>query len=193
MSKTKERLPIAVTNLRKIWDQKKREMEITQIEAADKLGWTQGAFSQYLNGITELGPSAVIKLANFFGVDPIDIDPNIGTSLPQVKRAKVDYALDNATKRINEAYEFNLGIYEDFIRIKLDSDYAVGKFTLRKGTIINCLPYPLKQYVPRNTESTPIFAAQVKGYKRWHIYFENTLPPKSEIKKLLLILGFTLY
>lgn len=193
MSKTKERLPIAVTNLRKIWDQKKREMEITQIEAADKLGWTQGAFSQYLNGITELGPSAVIKLANFFSVDPIDIDPNIGASLPQVKRAKVDYALNDATKRINEAYEFNLGIYDDFIRIKLDSDYVVGKFTLRKGTIINCLPYPPKQYVPRNTESTPIFAAQVKGYKRWHIYFEDALPPKSEIKKLLLILGFTLY
>ena len=69
-------LPVAVRNLRKIWNDKKHQFEITQTAAADKLGWTQGAFSQYLNNITELHTDAIAKLANFLEVDPHEIDPN---------------------------------------------------------------------------------------------------------------------
>lgn len=68
-------LPIAVQNLRRIWDSKKEQFEINQTEAAKKLGWTQGAFSQYLNNITELNNDAIAKLANFLEVDPLEIDP----------------------------------------------------------------------------------------------------------------------
>ena len=69
-------LPLAVRNLRKIWNDKKHQFEITQVAAAKKLGWTQGAFSQYLNNITELHTDAVAKLANFLEVDPHEIDPD---------------------------------------------------------------------------------------------------------------------
>jgi len=68
-------LPIAVQNLRRIWDSKKEQFEINQTEAAKKLGWTQGAFSQYLNNITDLNHDAIAKLANFLEVDPFEIDP----------------------------------------------------------------------------------------------------------------------
>ncbi len=68
-------LPKAVINLRRIWENKKHHLEITQAQAAEKLGWTQGAFSQYLNNITDLHPDAVAKLANFLEVDPLEIDP----------------------------------------------------------------------------------------------------------------------
>lgn len=68
-------LPIAVKNLRRIWDEKKEQFEINQTQAAEKLGWTQGAFSQYLNNITELNQDAIAKLANFLEVDPLEIDP----------------------------------------------------------------------------------------------------------------------
>jgi transcriptional regulator with XRE-family HTH domain len=68
-------LPIAVQNLRRIWDSKKEQFETNQTEAAKKLGWTQGAFSQYLNNITELNHDAIAKLANFLEVDPFEIDP----------------------------------------------------------------------------------------------------------------------
>lgn len=71
----KQALPTAVKNLRKIWDQKKEKFELNQTDAAKKLGWTQGAFSQYLNNITELNTDAVAKLANFLEVDPHEIDP----------------------------------------------------------------------------------------------------------------------
>lgn len=69
-------LPIAVKNLRRIWNKKKEQFEINQTDAALKLGWTQGAFSQYLNNITELNQDAIAKLANFLEVDPLEIDPN---------------------------------------------------------------------------------------------------------------------
>lgn len=70
-------LPEAVLNLRRIWNEKKHELKINQRDAAQALGWTQGAFSQYLNNITSLNPSAVLKLANFFDIDPLEIEPNL--------------------------------------------------------------------------------------------------------------------
>lgn len=81
---SKKESSVAANNLRKIWDLKKSEIGITQTEAAKTLGWTQGALAQYLNNITELNAPAVIKLANFLGVDPREIDPTANfTDYPQ--------------------------------------------------------------------------------------------------------------
>jgi predicted transcriptional regulator len=68
-------LPKAVQNLRRIWEERKQTLEVNQTQAAEALGWTQGAFSQYLNAITELNDEAVAKFANFLEVDPSEIDP----------------------------------------------------------------------------------------------------------------------
>lgn len=70
-----QQVPQKVVNLRKLWDKKKQSFEYTQTQAAKELGWTQGAFSQYLNALTDLNDSAIIKLANFLDVDPQEIDP----------------------------------------------------------------------------------------------------------------------
>lgn len=93
---TKKDSSVAANNLRKIWDIRKSEIGLTQTEAAKKLGWTQGAFAQYLNNITELNAPAVVKLANFLGVDPREIDPSASFEsypqylyLPTGKRTKV--------------------------------------------------------------------------------------------------------
>ena len=77
---TNEKTSKPTENLRRLWEEKKQD-GTTQLQAAKKLGWTQGAFSQYLNNITELNPLAVLKLANFFGVPPEHIDPSIRTLL----------------------------------------------------------------------------------------------------------------
>ena len=92
---------MAANNLRKIWDIRKSEIGLTQTEAAKELGWTQGALAQYLNQITELNPPAVVKLANFLGVDPREIDPAASIfneypqylSFPTGKRTKVSIDL----------------------------------------------------------------------------------------------------
>lgn len=109
MAEAPPEFPQAVKNLRKIWEKKKYELEVNQSEAAQALGWTQGAFSQYLNNMTELNFAAVTKLANFLGVDPTEIDPDIDKKLPKhsnvsfiggeaepdvkISRGEMDYAI----------------------------------------------------------------------------------------------------
>ncbi len=102
---TKKDSSVAANNLRKIWDLRKSEIGVTQTEAAKKLGWTQGALAQYLNNITELNPPAVIKLANFLGVDPREIDPSANLddypqylSLPTGARSKITIDLSRKWK-----------------------------------------------------------------------------------------------
>lgn len=67
----------ALNNLQHVWKTKKRIERVTQTQAAAELGWTQSAFSQYLNGTTALNPTAIIKLAKYFNMHPTDIDPSI--------------------------------------------------------------------------------------------------------------------
>lgn len=59
------------------WRLKKQKLKITQAEAAAHIGWTQSAFSQYLNGTTKLNPSAIIKFATFLDIPPSKIDPSL--------------------------------------------------------------------------------------------------------------------
>lgn len=82
-------------NLRRIWNEKKDQFEINQADAAAKLGWTQGAFSQYLNNITELHDGAVAKLANFLEVDPLEIDPKYSPVEANRIRVPVRYIYPN--------------------------------------------------------------------------------------------------
>ena len=95
-------LPIAVQNLRRIWEAKKIEMQFNQTGAAIELGWSQGAISHYLNNITEMGPAAIVKFANFLDVDPTEIDPSIVAKLPKVRKisyTKVSSDLTSTVKK----------------------------------------------------------------------------------------------
>lgn len=82
---------VVVKNLKQIWNQRKRELGLTQVSAAKELGWTQGALSQYLNNLTELRPSATIKLANYLSVPASDIDPNIHKHMPNHVSVRVKH------------------------------------------------------------------------------------------------------
>lgn len=95
-------LPKAVQNLRRIWDQKKHQLEINQTQAAIALGWTQGAFSQYLNNLTELHAEAVAKLANFLEVDPLEIDPDFKPVEAQRIRVPVLYVYPKTPPNFHE-------------------------------------------------------------------------------------------
>ena len=91
-------LPLPVQNLRKIWNLKKNEIHFTQVEASKQLAWSQGAISHYLNNITELGPAAVIKFANFLNVDPTDIDPDVSDNLSHYKSYEIRADLETNPK-----------------------------------------------------------------------------------------------
>ena len=124
-------LPIAVQNLRRIWESKKTEMQFNQVEAAKELGWSQGAISHYLNNITEMGPAAVIKLANFLNVDPTEIDPSVISKLPNVQRIEITRRSSDMTRAANETIYSRTDIPS--IWVSIDSDTIIENFAYNEN------------------------------------------------------------
>ena len=72
----------AAVRLRRLWNQQKRELHLTQEKVAHLCGWsTQGAFSQYLLGRIPLNTEAVFKIAKAIQVAPESIMPEIADLL----------------------------------------------------------------------------------------------------------------
>lgn len=64
------------SRLRRIWEQQRSVLELTQEKVAMSCGWsTQGAFGHYLQGKNPLNIDAVFKLARALGVNPCEIMP----------------------------------------------------------------------------------------------------------------------
>lgn len=64
-------------NLRAIWAAKHKGLGLTQLRAAQELGYkTQSAFSQFLNGIIPLHTDAKAVMAHLLQVHATDIDPD---------------------------------------------------------------------------------------------------------------------
>jgi transcriptional regulator with XRE-family HTH domain len=188
MKKTNE-LPQAVNNLRAIWDKKKVEMQFTQVEAAKELGWSQGAISHYLNNITDLGPAAIIKFANFLTVSPLDIDPNIVQHLPDVQRYEITADTSDLTKRTRKTTYIKestssrwVSISEDtrFLDIDGSIDSGATDFGLVKVCNISDAP------------NAPYLLIVRKGEKCAHIYPKTIAPPEKDIKNKLAITQFLL-
>jgi transcriptional regulator with XRE-family HTH domain len=73
-----DRHKAAQQNLFRIWSTKKKLLGLTQESAAGKLGLTQGAVFQYLNGKIPLNTDAVLAFSALLQVDPSEIDKKIG-------------------------------------------------------------------------------------------------------------------
>lgn len=74
--------------LRKIWDEKKVTLRLTQEKAADALGFeTQSTVSQYLTGKNPLGTDAILKFAALLGVKPEDIKPDLREMMNYVRKS----------------------------------------------------------------------------------------------------------
>jgi transcriptional regulator with XRE-family HTH domain len=175
-------LPQAVNNLRAIWDQKKAEMKFTQVEAAGKLGWSQSAVSHYLNNITELGPAAVIKFANFLCVDPVEIDPNVQEFLPHTRTRIIKYDASNLSKQINVKY-YDTHPPSSFW-VKTDASI----FTYRTGSSNKNATWFTHVCPPKDHPNASIFMVQAKGQKEARIYKKEDLPPDSDISKKFAVL-----
>lgn len=179
--------PVAVSNLRRIWNLKKSEMQITQAQAAKRLGWTQGAFSQYLNNITSLNSTAVIKLANFLGVDPLEIDPEIVDALPSMKRINVRYKVSN----VDQAIESH--IYSDrsadLFAIELD-EKITGAPELPKGSLAICT---VSLRHPKLTSSPNHFIIRQKEARSFEYVSESICPPKTNLTSKWLVHYFQIH
>ena len=66
----------AARRLRLLWRERK-EVGLTQQQAAERLGVTAATVSQYLHGVIPLGTDAMIRWATLLGVSPDEIRPDM--------------------------------------------------------------------------------------------------------------------
>lgn len=83
-----EKEKLWASNLKKIWDEKRRDLGLTQEKAAEMYGCTQGNISQYLLGRIPLNIVAINKFATILQCDPSLINPEIDEYFPRIKTAK---------------------------------------------------------------------------------------------------------
>ena len=192
---------LIVKNLQRIWNVRKKEMEITQVEAAKKLNWTQGAFSQYLNAITEMSPQTVIKIANFLDVSPQELDPNIDNALPNVKSKKVRFSLNNPDLEVlDSTTSYDTRLNEFCVKVSeciwVEVDNGLGHaWQLFKGTLLLCVDMLKKEtaYLPRSTSNQVFYLVQEKGSSEFTIFTEPRVPANSKLDKKFIITNIWMY
>jgi transcriptional regulator with XRE-family HTH domain len=84
----------ASKNLKRIWDQKRKELGFTQETASERIGIGQSTVSQYLRGTVPLGIEATLKFAYFLGVDPREIRPDLPEWVVTLKSIKTEVSPD---------------------------------------------------------------------------------------------------
>ena len=182
---TQKNLPMAVQNLRKIWDKKRIEMRFTQVEAADTLGWSQGAISHYLNNITDLGPAAIIKFANFLNVDPAEIDSGITEFLPNIRTRLIKYDASNLTTPMNQKFYDKNPESAFWVRIEGES---WTDLTGDQQRSIGGAPWHVRVCPVPDFPEARLFLVQLKTKKEAKLYRAEALPNKSSISKQYSIL-----
>lgn len=184
-------LPIAVQNLRRIWEAKKIEMQFNQTGAAKELGWTQSAISHYLNNITEMGTGAIVKLANFLDVDPTEIDPSIVSKLPNVHKIPLTKGSDDLTRPVNRLAYGRDDI--PFIWVHVDSDIPIeGTSVIIYGDDIDNTPgmsAALKLCKQSHFTSNKLVAVRLKSEKHLRVYRKSHSPKPSQIHTLWAVMA----
>ena len=180
-----ENFPVAVQNLRNIWNKKKVEMQFTQVEAAQILGWSQGAISHYLNNITELGPAAVVKFANFLSVDPLDIDPSVEGFLPNIRTRLIKYDASNLSTAMNEKfYDKNP---ESAFWVRIEGETWTD-LTGDQEKSIGGAPWHIRVCPVKDFPNARLFLVQLKGKKEAKLFRMQALPEAESIRKKYSIL-----
>ena len=180
-----ENFPVAVQNLRNIWNKKKVEMQFTQVEAAQILGWSQGAISHYLNNITELGPAAVVKFANFLSVDPLDIDPSVEGFLPSIRTRLIKYDASNLSTPMNEKfYDKNP---ESAFWVRIEGETWTD-LTGDQEKSIGGAPWHIRVCPVKDFPNARLFLVQLKGKKEAKLFRMQALPKAESIRKKYSIL-----
>ena len=165
-------------------------MRVTQALAATQLNWTQGALSQYLNGITAMSSQTVVKLANYLDVHPTEIDPNIIESLPSVATKEVRYSTSDPNLILNESIVWPEESCKFFVRV--DKEYlievdegAARPWQAFEGMLFKCIDV-LENILTNKLVCQPIgliiwFKKKVQMNL---LYFQRAVrPPMTHLKK----------
>lgn len=97
----------------------RKKKGLSQAQIAIKLGITQGAVSQWENGLTEPAVDQLIALAKIFDVSLYDLK---GVDEPEIKKEPAEAGLDDGLReRISRLSPQNLGALDAYIDLLLIS------------------------------------------------------------------------
>jgi transcriptional regulator with XRE-family HTH domain len=188
------------SNLKKIWNIRKKEMKVTQALAATQLNWTQGALSQYLNGITAMSSQTIIKLANYLDVHPTEIDSNIDKSLPSLATKEVRYSTNDPNLVLDESIVWPEESCKFFIRVDkeylIDVDDGAGRpWQAFEGMLFKCIDVLNDSFYKQTRMSTnnAFYLVQKVGSDEFVIFSEGSEPPRDKLAKKFLILDLSVY
>lgn len=193
VDKRKNRSDEKALNFKRLWKQRARELDITQKTAAERLGMTQGAFSQYLNGHTEMNEKAVMKMAKFLNVRPEEIDKSFKNKIIKaptpspVDTVTVSYLSTDAKTKISKRYlpdVFKGHDAESIVWIECGAHLNVvnnpnlppeAQRTIPKGSVLGCIdvdkvPYSYLSSAPR------LYLQEFSRRKAFDVTFEITPP-----------------
>lgn len=161
------------------------------MEAAKDLEWSQSAISHYLSNITDLGPAAIVKFANFLDVDPTEIDPDIEDSLPHVHRINIAHHSSDVTKRLNTHIYSRKNSVSTYIQIADDAqlentDLVNSELPLSENHFTGVAQICAVNKYP----SAKIHAVRLKGEKKMRFYLKNDVPPTSEVHTVWAVIAF---
>lgn len=164
-------------------------MRFTQVEAAKDLGWSQGAISHYLSNITELGPAAVIKFANFLGVDPVEIDPSVRQYLPDFEKIEVTMRSSDATKTTKVLETHYVKVLEQTTFCSLEEGACI------ENSEVDLMPYKnLNGYAqmvnPKDFKQARVIAVRLKKEKQLRFFRAKELPNAREIHTMWAVVAF---
>ena len=166
-------------------------MQFTQIEAAKNLDWSQGAISQYLSNITELGPGAVVKFANFLDVDPTEIDPEVEHKLPHIHRINLAYSSDDMTRSVDEHLYSRKTDVTEYIKVSPSSKIeGSGSSVFWKETSDVGLTGVAQICATSKYPSAKVLAIRLKNEKKLRFYLKNDAPPPEKIHKMWAVVAF---
>jgi len=178
---------VKTSNLKKVWNEKKRILDITQQTAAEQLGITQGAFSQYLNGHCPLNEKATMKIAKFLGVHPEVIDPNFKENVNIIKRfqwkAVVAHTSSDAKKEVGELIESEFDALPLYVKIdKITKVFDTeGEITavLPKESLLALIDIRDPKFPSKRRCKNNIYAV-VRKNKKSYSFICDSRPPAYE-------------
>lgn len=163
-------------------------MRFTQVEAAKKLDWSQGAISHYLCNLTQLGPAAIVKFADFLGVDPTEIDPDIESKLPFGPIINVTYQSNDMTLRTDDVLYAKQPSASTYVRLSEGAHIENSE----PGSLLGSSDMNTIAQIDGAAKhpSAKVFAVRLKKEKKLRFYHKNDLPPHNEIYKKWAVISF---
>jgi len=162
---------------------------MNQKEAAELLGWTRGALCQYLNGHTKISAEVLIKLANFFEVDPRELDPAIEQFLPKINKLPVihesnnpELIKDQSMTSVGSAAMKEMGGCVIRVTHPLSWKTDSGWNTVVDGFLI-CLKRPNRSLV----DDDSLWVVLKKDETAFQVFRQTAMPLANQIAKKFLL------